>query len=277
MLVSRKWPVWIVCFVFCLALHASHSPAGAQPARTETAETLAEMTRIAGPGVSATLSPFGLVDFLRTAPGAAIPIGRSGTAEERARSFLEGFGPAFGVGPEVELTIVGESAPDGVGMEHVRFQQTYQGVPVAGGEISIHLLGDSVVAANANTLPDLKGIDTTPVVEAAEAALLAEAAVAGGLGVTEAHLSEPRLELLNRGLLGARGFATSLAWFVEVRDIDLREYVWIDARSGKVALRFSQLTDAKNRRSTTPPAGAPWEPWCAARGRGPTAAPGPTT
>ena len=71
----------------------------------------------------------------------------------------------------------------------------------------------------------------------------------GSVGCREAaaELSEPRLELLNRGLLEGRSHFTRLAWFVEARKMDLREFIWIDATAGKPLLQFSQLTHAKDR------------------------------
>jgi Zn-dependent metalloprotease len=133
-------------------------------------------------------------------------------------------------------------------MEHVRFRQTYRGIPVAGGELTVHLRGRGVVAANANIVPDLDGVELVPTVTAREAVLLARQALEQTLGVTDAELSEPRLEILDKRLLGAgRGFVPALAWFVEARRVDLREYLWIGARAPKVLLRFSQLTDARNR------------------------------
>ena len=93
-------------------------------------------------------------------------------------------------------------------MEHVRFQQTHQGVPVTGGELSVHLRGSAVIAVNAKILADLETIDTSPVVSAAEAVVLATEALARNLGTSDANLSEPRLEILNKGLLGGSGFTT---------------------------------------------------------------------
>jgi len=224
------------------------STALAQPARTEAALAVDEMSRAAGAEVSATVSRFGLVSFLGTAAGAPIPLDQAGTPEERAREFLATYGAAFGLGPGVTMEILRVNPLDEVGMDHVRLRQTYEGIPVTGGELALHLLDRGVVAVNAKTIPDLKGTATVPVVTAAEALILAGEAVEQGLGVTGATLSEPRLELLNKGLLGGRGFSTALTWFVEARKIDLREYLWIDALGGKVVLQFSQLTDARDRK-----------------------------
>lgn len=230
----------------CL-LAASHQALG-QPPRPAAAVALAEMSFAAGGEVSTTLTAHGVVGFLRTTPGAGIPVDHLGGAEARSREFLAAYGAAFGLGGGVEMQVLAESARDEVGMEHVRFRQTYRGIPVTGGELTVHLRGREVVAANANTVPDLEGVEVVPLVTAAEAALVARQALEEELGVADAELGEPRLEILDRRLLGGGGgFFPALAWFFEARRIDLREYLWIDARAPKVLLRFSQLTDARNR------------------------------
>lgn len=221
--------------------------ASAQPVRPEAVLAMDDMSRAAGAEVSVTVSRTGLASFLGTPPGAPIPVDVQGTAEERARAFLGAYGAAFGLGPGVEMAVSRASGRDEVGMEHVRFRQTYRGIPVTGGELTVHLRGRGVVAVHAKTLPDLQGVVTVPTITASEAATLAREAVETGLGVSGAAFSEPRLELLNKGILGDRGFSTALTWFVEARRVDLREYLWIDARAGKVALQFSQLTDARDR------------------------------
>jgi hypothetical protein len=65
------------------------------------------------------------------------------------------------------------------------------------------------------------------------------------LDVANAVLSNPRLELFNRGIFDGGASETRLAWFIEATKIDLREYIWIDAESGDVLLHFSQLADSK--------------------------------
>lgn len=245
------------------------APATAQPARVSTALAVQEMARVSGAAPEVTFSPrTGLVSFLGTRSGGEIPV-PPGTAEERARAFLLKHGAAFGLGSTgVEATLTRASEPDEVGMEHVRFRQTYRGIPITGGEILVHLGARGVVAANAKTVAGLDGVATAPAIPAAEAALLAREELARALGVTDATLSEPRLELLNRGLLGGGGFSTDLTWFVEARRIDLREYLWVDALHGKIVLRFSQLAHARDRQVWDAASGSSFEPGAPARAEG---------
>lgn len=230
-----------------MVLLSSVSEGLAQPLRPEAELAIDRMSLAAGAQVSVTRGKTGLVSFLSTRPGAPIPVSKLGSAEERARAFLGTYGSAFGIGPGVGLTASRVSPIDEAGMEHVRFRQTYQGVPITGGELTVHLFEHSVVAVNAKTLADLEGVRTDPTLGAPEAEALARDILSKNLGVADAVLGEPRLELLNKGLLGRRGFSTELTWFIEARRVDLREFLWIDAHVGKPVLQFSQLTDARDR------------------------------
>jgi bacillolysin len=192
----------------------------------------------------------GLVGYFGTAPGAPLAgrLPATDPAEARALAFLESYGPAFGIASGRDVDLVKASLPDEVGMEHVRYVQTYRGVPVTGGELTVHLRGAGLVAVHAKTVADWGTIDVEPLLGAADAELAAQQSLAERLGVNDANLSEPRLVLLNQGLLEGRTTRSRLAWFIEATRIDLREYLWIDAKKGGVLLQFSQLTDARDRK-----------------------------
>jgi Zn-dependent metalloprotease len=226
------------------------APAVGQVPEPFVTDALLDLELAAGGPIQETISPTtGLVTFLAFTPHQRplVKLSAEAPAEERAAAFLDDFGAAFGIGGRDWVSLTRSSALDEVGMEHVRFRQIHQGVPVTGGELVVHLRGSAVVAVNARTLAGLETIGTLPTMSAAEATMLVTEALEQGMGVTGAELSEPRLELLNKGLLGGRGFATELTWFIEARKTDLREFIWIDALHGKLRLQFSQLTDALAR------------------------------
>lgn len=242
-------PSVLLVLATLVALPAAAVPAG-RPSPTPAPgvrHALDALTASTGQDVRATISPrSGLVSFLAAAPDAPIPV-RGGTAEQRARSFLDQQAALFGFRSADELTTLRVSPVDDVGMEHVRFGQTYHGIPVAGGEIGVHLRGDGVVAVHAKTLTVLAGVPTVPTVSAATARTLALQSLARTADTAGVVLSTPRLEVFDRGHLGGPPAPARLAWFVEAWRIDVREYFWIDAQSGLVLLRFSQLTDARDR------------------------------
>jgi len=154
---------------------------GQAPHQTPRTIDLPSLSRSAGAQVRATIAPgSGTVSFLRTTPGAPIPA-HGATAEERARRFLDQQAGLFGFRSADELETLRVSAVDVVGMEHVRFRQTYRGIPVAGGEIGVHLRGDGVVAVHSRALADLSGVPTTPTVGADAARVRANTALFLGL------------------------------------------------------------------------------------------------
>ncbi len=239
---------WLVAYLLAGPMLAR--ALGAQVPAHGVREAIADMEGAAGGRIRTVASEkTDLVIFLGTELGKPIKgrLSAADPAQDRATDFLDRFGRAFGIDDPSELSLSNVSAVDEVGLEHVRFRQTYRGVPVTGGEVMVHLRGADVVSANAKVLDDLGDIDVQPRVSVGKAAALATQAITEQFGKRKVWFSDPRLEILNRGLLGERASATRLAWFVEARALDLREYLWLDAASGKILLQFSQLTDAKDR------------------------------
>jgi Zn-dependent metalloprotease len=77
----------------------------------------------------------------------------SSSPEERALAFLGRYGRAFGIVDTSQVQITRVQVNDEVGMDHVRLQQTHNGIPVTAGELTIHLRGGDVVSVLAKILP----------------------------------------------------------------------------------------------------------------------------
>jgi Zn-dependent metalloprotease len=191
----------------------------------------------------------GLATFIATKPGRPIPTFASptATAEQRGRQFLMGHGQVLGVTASDQVQLNTAPKPDALGMEHVRFRQVHNGIPVSGGEIIVHMRGTDVTAVSAKTLPDLGKVPTTPTVSPLHAAAKAKALLIKHLHVADAKLSTPKLEIFNRGLFEGWAGPSRLAWFIEATKLGVREQIWIDAQRGAVLLHYSQIADAKNR------------------------------
>jgi bacillolysin len=221
----------------------------ASVANTEVRAALDRLEAAAGAPVRATISPdTGLVTFLSTEPRGSVPVvGAAATSpEEIARAFLRSNGAAFGFNTGA-VTLARPAERDALGMDHVRFRQTVRGVPVTAGEITVHLRGSDVVAVNAETIPETDIVDVAPEITAETALETVRELATTRLRRPDAELSEPRLEILNRGLLEGDRPASRLAWYVEARAFDLREQVWIDAKTGDPLLHFNQIDTARNR------------------------------
>lgn len=238
-------------FLSLSALFTAMSMANAQSNAVVEA-TKQRMETAAGAPVQITTSTTtGLVTFVAAKRQKPIPtsFAASVSAVERGKKFLDLYGAAFGITSSNQIQLQRPTSPDKLGMEHVRFQQVKNGVPVRGGEIILHLRGANATAITAKTLPDsdLAKVATTPTLTAAQAITTAKELLAKQLNITDATLSIPKLEIFNQGLFENYRSSTHLAWFIEATKLGLREQIWIDAERGAVLLHFNQVANALNR------------------------------
>ena len=192
----------------------------------------------------------GLARFISVPAGLAPERADERTPEGAARGFLRTHGAAFGLGEQPEVITLSTSPHDLVGMEHVRFQQAYHGIPVAGAELIVHVRGRLVVAANARTVDqaELSLVAGSPERTGEQALSVARKLVAREHPrVSSFTLARPRLEILNAGLFEGRRTSSRLAWFVEAVAPRVQELVWVDAVTGECLLHFDQQPDARQR------------------------------
>ena len=230
------------------ALLASFVPGVSAQVNEEATRAIAAMRTAASAPLSVVRSKRTQLATFISAPGGSIPVpeGSASTREARALSFVQTYGRAFGLRGRADVS-VSRAETDALGIDHVRLRQVRSGIPVTGGELVVHLRGNRVIAANGKTLDQIDALTLQPAVSSFNAAGAARNLLNRRLNVTDADLSEPRLEIFNQPLLGGRDFPTRLAWFIEATGPALREFIWVDARGGMVLLHFSQLTEAKNR------------------------------
>lgn len=190
----------------------------------------------------------GLVTFAASSGrGILLDIATVTSAEGRALAFIDAYGSAFGLTRD-RVRLFREPATDAMGMEHVRLQQIAQGVPVRGAELVVHLKGSRVIAANGHTLADLPREMRAQLPASIARDEARRMVLKHHPKARDTQFSEPRLEILNRGLLSEPGRHLSrLAWFVEATGSGLRRFIWVDAKSGSILLDLNQLTDAKSR------------------------------
>ena len=224
-----------------------------EPSVTQQTPTIASLTE-AGEGLAVVQSsPTGGRAVFAAVRGAGqgilLPVAATDAAEERASVFVDHYGAQFGLAGRANVRVARAPQRDGLGIEHVKFQQLHMGVPVAGGEFVVHLTGARATGANGRVLEALPsdlsaGIQPAAAVEAARQVIAKYKAEAAG----SAQYSAPRLEVVNRAFLEHRpGGPSRLAWFVEATGPGLRQFIWIDAQTGGLILQFSQLHRAKNR------------------------------
>ena len=138
------------------------------------------------------------------------------------------------------------------GRDAVRFQQTYQGVPVIAGELIVQMdSAKNVLAVTGEILPDIN-ISITPVVDsetAKQTALLATAKTSG-MDASRLVVSEPELWIYSPDLLTPYKGDAVLVWRMNVTPTELaplNQLVLVDAVRGGITLSINQIDAAKNR------------------------------
>ncbi len=267
---TRQWIPWIVALVLTatLAFQAEAHPAAQGPAPSgpdgdgAVATLLLDQLQeeVQGELRISYHAQTGKVRFIGTTPQQ--PIRQSvplqglmpdATTLTAARTFLTTYGPLFGLeDPYRDLRVMRLQQADR-GRSFVRFQQTYQGIPVVGGELIVQIIEPgNVVSVGGEVLPDLD-LDTTPTVdaEAARARALELVRREYGLDPDQVEVTDPELWIYNPALLGGPGpQIDTLVWRMEVTPVDLlpiQEFVLVDAHLGFVTLHFNQIDAAKNR------------------------------
>lgn len=164
-----------------------------------------------------------------------------------ALRFLEDLGPVFRATGREELTLLG-TQEDELGTVHVRFQQTLNGLPVAGAELILHADARTgkVYAINGNFVPD-ENLPRTPVLNGAEA--LQQAAVEAGI-VSGVAVDTPRLTYVVR-----ENGKAYLAWTTRVAFEDEKgehlDRLYADAITGELVTSEALIHSALYRKIYT--------------------------
>ena len=165
--------------------------------------------------------------------------------------FLRDYGALFGISNPGEELGTARMSKDRIGGTHLSYRQYYRGVPVFGAELKTHYdSSDNLVVANGTFVPDI-AVNPTPTRSADDAGRLAIARVANDLGKpAKLAAAKPNLMIYRTGLAQGVAGANHLAWEVVVGNgVDVRQFVYVDAHTGKVIDTIQGIHDAKNRRA----------------------------
>lgn len=206
----------------------------------------------------------------RNARSAAIT-SRAMRSNHSAREFLRTYSDAFGIeNVDTELKEV-SATRDAHGNEHIVFAQSYEGIPVFGGELRAHFDGSGEMSIVNGTFVSKLRVNTTPSVSRADAAARAVRTVlsqqfmksdpAGRVTDRLTNFDESQyadlvavandLVIFREGLIRGTPGADHLAYEIEVRNAagSIREFVFVDAHNGKVIDQITGIHDALNRRA----------------------------
>jgi Zn-dependent metalloprotease len=231
----------------------------ANPAAVQAAESQAVQRFLSELGGAAEVKvnpATGVARFVRLAPGgqafaartarAARPVDAQAVSDD----FLGRHGAIFGLRDgRAELVLVGRTR-DAQGGVHFSYAQHRHGVPVFGAFLKTHLdAAGELRVVNGITVPDLD-LDVVPARTAAEAEGVALVLVGGQASGEGLVARDSRLLVYRAGLLKGVAGPDHLAWQVEVGNgRDVREFVYVDARTGKVVDQITGVHDAMFRRA----------------------------
>ncbi|MDT9001669.1 M4 family metallopeptidase [Paucibacter sp. APW11] len=203
----------------------------------------------------------GAARFVRIDAGSGRQLGaalgsRAGNDDEKLRGaaqFFNSYGALFGISNAAAELSAGLLARDKQGGAHITHKQLYRGVPVFGAELKSHFdSAGKLTAVNGTFVPGIE-LDTQPSRSAAEAAAAAKKFVTAGMSSAAAARvgTKPAALLIYReGLAQGVPGSNRLVWQVEVGNgVDVREFIFVDANTGKVVDRIAGIHEGKNRRA----------------------------
>lgn len=145
--------------------------------------------------------------------------------QELAQEFLRQHSKDFGAKPDASFSLQ-EEQQDELGQHHLRYQQYYQGVPVYGATIIVHLNAVGEVARATGELQAVAGLHSTPTITSTEATQIAQQQwrLLYPGGVPETQKTE-LVVLLIKG-------NPHLCWRINLVGLGDNRYYFIDAHLG---------------------------------------------
>ncbi len=200
----------------------------------------------------------GAARFVRAAPGGRLGPQRSvvrastdDARQSRAAEFLAEYASMFGITDVAGELGEARITKDRQGGTHVARRQVYRGVPVFGAELKAHFdAADELVAVNGTFVPGI-AVNPSPTRSADEAGKAAVARVqADNAQAAALAVSKATLLVYRAGLAKGVAGTNHLAWQIEVGNgRDVREFVFIDAHTGKFIDQITGIHDGKFRRA----------------------------
>jgi len=197
-------------------------------------------------------SATGTANFVRLPPGLAAKAGlrQQASKNDAAAGFVSRHAEAFGLRIGSTDLKYRKTEQDSLGQTHVSYRQEYAGVPVFGAALKVHFDADDQLAAITGTLvPDL-AISVAPSISAAKAGETAVQWVGSRTPSAGLSVRNNQLLIFREGLAKGVPGDNHLAYEIEVGNGgSVREFVYIDAHTGKFIDQITGIMDGLNRRA----------------------------
>ena len=247
----QRVPRWFLCSAVSGVLAAAAAAAAAGPAASQAGiDRLKSENR----GAKVSVSPAtGAARFVRLGPASMLRLGtgqvqaarNSAAQEATAGAFIDRHAAAFGLANGKADLVLRKSQTDAQGWTRLTYAQQYKGVPVFGATLKAHFdASGKLIVLNGATIPDLD-LSVTPSRSAREA----EATAIANLKRKGMTASQSRLVVYREGLAKGVAGANHLAYEVVLTSRRSREFMYVDAHTGKFIERISGTPDALDRRA----------------------------
>ena len=143
------------------------------------------------------------------------------------------------------------SKADSYGLKHVTLNQIHDGVPVFDGKLKFHFnTSENITAINGNIIDGIK-VSSTPTISEFEASNIAlEMINTQNLNYSgkELFVQKNDLFIYPKGIVTGEITSNYLAYYIEVRNnVDVREYLFINAHNGELLDQFTGIAHAIDR------------------------------
>ncbi len=192
---------------------------------------------------------FNTVEFLRFPANKALDL-QGNTLEEKANQFLNQHKSIYKINSLNSLKF-DEVKTDNYGFKKLTLKQVYNNVPVYDAELRFHFnQNDELTAINGNFIPSIK-LNPTPTLTPNEANQIS-------LDVIETQninnsgkplqIFSNTLYVFQKGLAQGYNGGNYLVYEVEIRNnVDVREFLYIDAHNGNIVEQFTGIAHALDR------------------------------
>jgi len=162
-----------------------------------------------------------------------------------AQAFWGQYGSIFGIRDANAELVLNDTGVDRLGMNHLTYVQRYQGIPVFAGEMKVHIdPNGSVRVVNGDFVPNIN-VDTTPTRSVIDASAIAVEAVLAQQGF------QPENILADVGMVNSQLYIFE----IEVANLarSIREFVYVDAHTGKIVERISGIHEHRRAQDVPTP------------------------
>ena len=169
----------------------------------------------------------------------------------KAQNFIHEHYGIFSLNSPQDLVLVKEFT-DNYGLKNVIFAQIYKGIPVYDGVLKFHFnKNEELTSINGNIIPDINDTAVAEITSdvAVEKAKSIVHDQKSGFKDLPLEIGRKRLLLFPKGLAQGESVASHLAYEIEVTNKnDVREFVFIDAHTGKLVEQFTGIHNVIDRK-----------------------------